>query len=134
MQDPNVHSTVPAFDTFDDMNVDLSVMDDLNLTDSEKEDLKRAASIPGLYCQGCGQCEKQCFAKLPIPDLMRAYMYTYGYRKPAMAQELVLSLGLPRHVCEDCGQCSVKCSIGFDVPHKIRDVARLRDVPTEFLV
>ena len=50
-----------------------------------------------------------------------------------MAQELVVSLGLPRHVCENCGQCAVKCSIGFDVSGKIRDVARLRDVPPEFL-
>jgi len=134
LQDPNVHATVPAFDTFDDMNVDLSVMDDLSLTDPEKEDLKRAASTAGLYCQGCGQCEKQCLAKLPIPDLMRAYMYTYGYRNLGLAQETILSLALPRRICEDCGSCPVKCSIGFDVPGKIRDVVRLREVPTEFIV
>jgi uncharacterized protein len=133
LQDSGVHATVPAFDTFEDMDIDLSVMEDLTLTESEREDLRRDASLPGLYCQGCGQCEKQCLARLPIPDLMRAYMYTYGYRKPAMAQELVVSLGLPHHVCEDCGQCPVKCSIGFDVSGKIRDVARLRDVPPEFM-
>jgi hypothetical protein len=108
-------------------------MEGLALTDSEKDYLQKEASIPGFYCQGCGQCVKQCFAKLPIPDLMRTYMYTYGYRKPAFAQELVVSLGLPRQVCEDCGQCPVKCSIGFEVPRKIRDVARLRDVPAEFI-
>ena len=133
LQDPNVHTTVPGFTTFEEMNVDLSVMEDLSLTDSEKEYLRKEASIAGLYCQGCGQCVKRCIAKLPIPDLMRAYMYTYGYRKPSIAQELVLSLGLPRHVCEDCGQCPVKCSIGFNVSSKIRDVVRLRDVPQEFI-
>jgi len=133
LQDSNVHATVPAFDTFEDMNVDLSVMDDLTLTDSEKEDLKRAASSAGLYCQGCGQCLGQCLAQLPIPDLMRAYMYTYGYRKPSIGQELVVSLGLPNHVCEDCGQCPVKCLNGWNVSHKIRDIVRLRDVPSEFI-
>jgi predicted aldo/keto reductase-like oxidoreductase len=133
LQDSNVHATVPAFDTFEDMNVDLSVMEDLTLTDSEKEDLKRAASTTGLYCQGCGQCVRQCIAKLPIPDLMRAYMYTYGYRKPSIGQELVVSLGLPNHVCEDCGQCPVKCLNGWNVSHKIRDIVRLRDVPSEFI-
>jgi predicted aldo/keto reductase-like oxidoreductase len=133
LQDPNVHTITPGISSFDHLNIDLAVMEDLSLTDSEKDYLQREASLPGLYCQGCGQCVKQCVAKFPIPDLMRAYMYTYGYRKPAMAQELVVSLGLPLHVCEDCGQCPVKCSIGFDVPGKIRDVARLRDVPPEFL-
>ena len=134
LQDPNVHTTIPGFTSFDHIDMDLAVMEDLTLIDSEKDYLQREASLPGLYCQGCGQCEKQCLARLPIPDLMRAYMYTYGYRKPAMAQELVVSLGLPRHVCEDCGQCPVKCSIGFDVSGKIRDVARLSDVPPEFMV
>jgi predicted aldo/keto reductase-like oxidoreductase len=133
LQDSNVHTTVPGFSTFDEMNIDLSVMRDLALTDSEKEFLKTASASPGLYCQGCGQCVKQCVAKLPIPDLMRAYMYTYGYRKPAVAQDLVVSLGLPRHVCEDCGTCPVQCSVGFDVPGKIKDVARLRHVPPEFI-
>ena len=134
LQDPNVHATVPAFDTFDDMNVDLSVMDDLTLTDPEKEDLKRAASTAGLFCQGCGQCLGQCLAQLPIPDLMRAYMYAYGYRQPALAKSLVVSLGLPRQVCGECSSCPVKCLNGWSVGGKIRDIVRLRDLPSEFLV
>ena len=133
LQDPHVHTVVPGISSYDHINIDLAIMEDLTLTDSEKDYLQREASLPGLYCQGCGQCVRQCVAKLPIPDLMRAYMYIYGYRKPAMAQELVVSLGLPSHVCEDCGTCPVKCSIGFDVSRKIRDVARLRDVPSEFI-
>jgi len=134
LQDQNVHTIVCGFTTFDQMNIDLAVMEDLSIKDSEKEYLQKEASIPGFYCQGCGQCVKQCFAKLPIPDLMRAYMYTYGYRKPAFAQELVTSLGLVRHVCEDCGQCPVKCTNKWNVSAKIRDVVRLREVPLEFLV
>jgi uncharacterized protein len=134
LQDPNVHATIPAFGTFEDMNVDLSVMDDLNLTDSEKEDLKRAASSAGLYCQGCGQCMRQCLAQLPIPDLMRAYMYAYGYRQPALAKNLVVSLDLPRQVCGECSSCPVECLNRWDVAGKIRDIVRLRDVPSGFLV
>jgi predicted aldo/keto reductase-like oxidoreductase len=133
LQDPNVHTIVPGFTTFEEMKIDLSVMEDLNLTDSEKESLRKEASLPGLYCQGCRQCLGQCPEKLPIPDLMRAYMYTYGYRNLALAQDLIVSLNLPNKVCEDCSSCPVKCSIGFNVPEKIRDVARLKDVPSEFI-
>ena len=133
LQNPNVHTTIPGFTTFDQMEVDLAVMEDLTLTDTDKKLLKTASATPGLYCQGCGQCVGGCVAKLPIPELMRAYMYTYGYKNLRLAQEIVTSLGLPRNICQDCGQCSVKCSIGFDVSGKIRDIARLRDVPKDFL-
>lgn len=134
LQDPNVHILVPGFTTFEEMNTDLAIMEDLTLTDSEKKDLQKEASIPGLYCQGCRQCLKQCPEHLPIPDLMRAYMYTYGYRNLVLAQDLLFSLNLPTQVCEDCSQCPVKCSIGFNVSSKIRDVVRLKDVPSEFFV
>jgi predicted aldo/keto reductase-like oxidoreductase len=133
LQSPHAHTIVPGYVTFEEMHVALSVMEDLALSDSEKKDLQKEASLPGLYCQGCRQCLGQCSEHLPIPDLMRAYMYTYDYRNLTHAQDLVLSLNLPNRVCEDCSQCSVKCSIGFDVPGKIRDVIRIREVPSEFI-
>ena len=134
LQDPNVSGTVPGFSTFEEMNIDLAVMENLALNDVEKEYLQKHASLPGLYCQQCGECLKQCPERLPIPDLMRAYMYAYGYRNVRTAYDLVTSLDLQGKICDDCGPCPVKCSIGFDVPGKIRDVARLREVPTEFIV
>ena len=133
LQDPNVSTIVPGFTTFDEMSIDIAVAENPLLTDPEKKDLEKVASVSGLYCQGCRECLGQCPEHLPIPDLMRAYMYTYAYRNVVHAQETVLSLNLPARVCEDCGQCPVKCSIGFNVSAKIRDVVRLREIPTEFL-
>ena len=133
LQDPNVHTIVPGFTTFDQMDVDLAVMEDVGLSDSEKKDLLQEASLPGLYCQGCRECLGQCVARLPIPDLMRAYMYVYDYRNLGMAQDLVVSLALPSRVCEDCSSCPVNCAVGFSVREKIRDIARLREIPSEFI-
>ncbi len=133
LQDPNVSTIVPGFTTFEEMDVDIAVAENPLLTNPEKKDLETVASASGLYCQGCRQCLGQCLEHLPIPDLMRAYMYTYGYRNLVHAQDLVLSLNLPQRVCEDCTSCPVKCSVGFNVPAKIRDVVRLREVPTEFI-
>ncbi len=133
LQDPNIHTTIPGFTTFEEMAIDLSVMEDLVLTHPEKEYLQKNAALRGFYCQGCRQCVKQCLLGLPIPDMMRAYMYTYAYRNLPLAQDTLLSLGLPQRICEDCGSCPVKCSVGFDVPKNIRDILRLRDVPEGFL-
>ena len=133
LQDPHVHTIVPGFTTFDQLEVDLAVMEDIRLNDAEKKDLQKEASLPGLYCQGCRVCLGQCVARLPIPDLMRAYMYVYDYRNLAMAQDLVLSLGLPSGVCGECTLCPVKCSIGFPVREKIRDIVRIREIPMEFI-
>jgi len=133
LQDPNVHTIVPGFTTFEEMNIDLAVAENPLLTDPEKKDLEKVASVSGLYCQGCRQCLGQCPEHLPIPDLMRAYMYTYAYRNLTHAQDLVISLNLPDRVCEDCTQCPVKCSVGFNVSRKIRDVVRLREIPSEFI-
>lgn len=134
LRDTNVHTVTLGFTTFDQITLDLSVMENPTLTDTEKRDLQVEASLPGLYCQGCGQCLKECLAKLPIPDLMRAYMYAYGYHQRALAQDLVVSLGLPRQICEGCSSCPVKCLNSWNVAGKIRDIVRLRDVPSEFLV
>jgi predicted aldo/keto reductase-like oxidoreductase len=134
LQDTNVHATVPGFSNFDEMNIDLAVMEDLSLTDAEMNDLKRENSYSGLYCQGCGQCLQQCKARLPIPDLMRAYMYVYGYRQPVLAHSLLASLELPQKVCDDCSSCQVVCQNGWKVSEKICDIVRLKDVPPGFLV
>ncbi|MFC1541150.1 aldo/keto reductase [Candidatus Latescibacterota bacterium] len=134
LQDSHVHATVPAFGNFEEMGVALSVMEDLKLTVSEKNYLKRVTSVSGLYCQGCGQCLQQCSAEIPIPDLMRAYMYAYGYHQPILAQSLIASLALPRNICEDCFSCPVVCLNEWNVVEKIRDIIRLRDVPSGFLV
>jgi predicted aldo/keto reductase-like oxidoreductase len=133
LQDPNVGTVVPGFTTFEEMNIDLAVAQDPTLTGSEKKDLQEMASVSGLYCQGCRQCLGQCPEHLPIPDLMRAYMYTYGYPNLTHAQELVLSLNLPDRVCEDCSDCVVTCPSGFNVSAKIQDVARLGEVPKAFV-
>ena len=133
LQDSNVSTVIAGFTAFEELNMDLGVLEDPTLTDNDKNDLQREASLPSNYCQGCQQCLGQCPEKLPIPDLMRAYMYTHDYRNLALAQDLVISLGLPNRVCEDCSQCTVRCASGFMVSAKIRDIVRLRDIPTTFV-
>jgi predicted aldo/keto reductase-like oxidoreductase len=86
LQDTNLHTAIPGFTTFDQMELDLSVMEDLTLTEQEYADLRLDEKTGGLYCQACGQCLPQCPRQLPIPDVMRSYMYAYGYGKTTPAE------------------------------------------------
>jgi len=133
LQDPHVATVICGFTTFDQMTLDLAILKDLTLTASEREQLRKASLAAGLYCQGCGACVGQCRQALPIPELMRAHMYLYGYRNLVAAQDLVLSLALPNTVCGDCGACPVACMNRWNVSERVRDVIRLRDVPTSFI-
>jgi len=133
LRDPNVHTSIPGFTTFEQLQDDLAVMREPAFTPAEGEKL-RDRKLAGLFCQGCEECLGPCPQHLPIPELMRGYMYGHAYKNREAAQSLLLALELPRMPCDDCDTCPVVCAKGFDVRERIRDIVRLRDVPREFLI
>jgi hypothetical protein len=66
--------------------------------------------------------------------LKDSFMYAHAYRNREAAQALLLELALPEFPCGDCGECPVRCAQGFDIRQRVRDIARLREVPREFLI
>jgi uncharacterized protein len=133
LQDENVTTAIPGNTNFDHLAMNVSVNTDLALTDEERGSLTLGTSQGGLYCQGCEKCTPNCPKGLPIPDLMRAYMYTYGYKQPEMAHALLTSLAIGDNPCSDCSRCTATCAKGFNVSDRIADVSRLTKVPVEFL-
>ncbi len=135
LKNENVHTTVPDCSTYDQLNQDLAVMANPELTEEEKQDLKPPSEelSSGLYCQQCNKCISQCPESIDIPTIMRSYMYAYGYKNLDFAQETLCSTGLRSFPCNDCSDCKVKCLMGFDVRSKILDIARLQDIPKDFI-
>jgi predicted aldo/keto reductase-like oxidoreductase len=133
LQDENVTTTIPGIINFDQLAQNVSVNEDLTMNDQERADVTMGKAEGGLYCQGCEHCVPDCPKHLPIPELMRAYMYTYGYSNVAMAHSLVSELGVSSNPCKDCSSCSATCVKGFHLSERITDVSRLVDVPAEFI-
>ena len=122
LNDKNVCTTIPGITTFDQMDLDFSVMKDLSLSDGEKRDLKMSSMLRGaFYCQQCRSCVATCPKKVEIPTLMRAYMYAEGYGNRIEAQctvdDLPAAYGL--NACRDCAACSAVCIHGKDIPHRL---------------
>jgi predicted aldo/keto reductase-like oxidoreductase len=135
LQDENIHTAIPSFKNNDQLFELMSVMEDLTLSPQEKADLKleQGSSSTGLFCSQCEECIPQCPADLDIPTLMRSYMYAYGYSSPIKARETLDQIKLSNIPCTSCDSCSVRCASGFDVKRKVTDIARIMDVPLEFL-
>jgi predicted aldo/keto reductase-like oxidoreductase len=133
LQNENIHTTIPGFTSFDQLEESFSVMEDLNLDQNDLNELFAENINDSLFCQGCKTCAGSCKKNLPVPDLMRAYMYTYGYRDHLKAQEVLFAENtVNSSFCSDCNDCTVNCAKGFDVAARITDVARLKEVPREF--
>ncbi len=133
LQDPNVTTAIPGFTTFEQIQDDLPVMSDVTLNEKEKADLLGPGQkVAGFYCQHCNRCLPQCPGNLPIPALMRGYMYAHAYKNFSAAQDLVASLQLPSTACQNCQTCPVRCSKGFDVAARIKNIIRIQDVPADW--
>jgi predicted aldo/keto reductase-like oxidoreductase len=133
LQDEHVTTAIPGNTNFDQLAMNAGINRDLKMTAQEEADLLVGKSQGSLYCQGCEHCVPNCPKGLPIPEIMRAYMYTYGYRDSRQAQDLLLSLNISNNPCAGCAQCSATCTKNFAISERITDVMRLTTVPEEFL-
>jgi predicted aldo/keto reductase-like oxidoreductase len=133
ISNPNVHTTIPGITAFDQLETDLGIMRDPTLTEQDKAGLIAGSDEPGLYCNACSNCVPGCPNSLPIPELMRAYMYAYGYHNAAMASELLGEVMAKADPCAGCTSCTAVCVRGFDIRKKITDITRLVNVPHDLL-
>ncbi len=133
LQNENICTAIPGFTAFEHMDESFSVMEKLKMSKQEEKDLEFAREYAGLYCNQCSVCAGQCKKGLPIPEIMRSYMYTYGYRDMNQAKTLLADMGVKNDPCSDCDSCTVSCVKNFAVADKIKKVSRLVDVPDEFI-
>jgi hypothetical protein len=133
LNNENIHTAIVTMRGYDDLDMFLPLLQDISISDDEKNSLQALKEKPGLYCYGCGQCLAQCPENLPVPDMMRACMYAYGYKNAHKAKRVVDQLSLSSELCSHCQTCMVNCLAGFDIKEKVRDIARLKDIPIGFL-
>ncbi|MDR3268242.1 MAG: aldo/keto reductase [Tannerella sp.] len=131
----NITTIIPGFSNFSELDECLAAVKNPEPTASEKEYLAMLCGQELLYCQQCGKCRDACVEQLPIPDMMRAYMYAYGYKNAGLSKETLLELNLPEQMCRSCSGkgCRVKCTSGFDVAAKIAAITPVLQIPDVFL-
>ena len=134
LKDPNICSIIPGYTTFDQIETDVEIMYDIELTPEEEAELQEGRKLTGLFCQGCGTCKGTCRNNLPVHDLMRAYMYAYGYPDLEKARYVLDTRNISTDPCKGCLSCTVQCARKFPVKERIEKISRLSGVPKDFIV
>jgi len=125
LNDQDVCTTIPGMTTFEQLDLNMGVMNDLTLTGEEQRDLQVAASMRGtLYCQNCRFCVPSCPQDVEVPKLMRAYMYAKGYGNYVQAGMTIAELpekqGLD--VCRECSQCTASCRRDINIGSRVKSL------------
>jgi predicted aldo/keto reductase-like oxidoreductase len=125
LNDENVSTTIPGMTTFEQLDLNMGVMNDLALTGEEQRDLDVAASMRGtLYCQNCRSCVSTCPSGVEIPKLMRSFMYVKGYGNYVQARTTIAELpenqGL--NVCRECSDCAASCRRDINIGSRIKSL------------
>jgi predicted aldo/keto reductase-like oxidoreductase len=117
VQDEHVHTTIPAFSSYDELREDLDVIRNPALTPAERSDLRlgETAGLTGVFCQQCGECVPQCPSGANVTVLMRAAMYATADSRPGRAQRLLRGCSPYDIPCTACARCRVRCRLGLDI-------------------
>jgi len=125
LNDENVSTTIPGMTTFEQLDLNMGVMNDLPLTGQEQRELQMAAAMRGtLFCQNCRTCVPTCPNNVAVPNLMRAYMYAAGYGNYIQARTTIAELPEKKglDVCRDCSDCQASCRRGINIGSRINSL------------
>jgi len=119
-----IHSAVPGFTTYDELEENIAVGRDLTLTPVEKKFLSdRNIKLAMAACVRCGECLASCPGGVDTPALMRAHMYL-RYPNVFQAKDTLASLPAGRGLdqCASCGSCQARCRGRVDIGKRIEQL------------
>jgi len=132
-QNKNITAAIPGLFSYDQLDECLEAAYNPELKEDDRRYLADLCNRELLYCQRCGQCKSQCPKQLPIPDMMRAYMYAFGYGRVQQSKDTLANLNLTPYACADCKTCVVQCASRFDVAKKIAAIMPLIQMQERFI-
>ena len=128
LNDENVCTAIPGMTTFEQLEFNFRVMNNLKSSEEEEREIQLASMLRGtFYCQNCRFCITTCPNKVEIPNLIRAYMYAEGYGNLIQAEmtveELPEQCGLK--VCQNCASCTASCQYGININDRLSSLLAL---------
>ena len=123
-----IATAIPGYTTFDQVETDFSVAYDLKLNPEESRFLENhSIRLTKSFCTHCGECINTCRKHVPVPDLMRTWMYAYQYGNLEQAINTASSFACPDGLspCVACDHCTATCPRGLPVTARIGELKKL---------
>ncbi len=125
MNNQYVHTAIPGYTNFDQMNENFSVVTDLNYTNEEKEYLSSHNVKTALgFCRGCTSCGSTCPQNVDIPTLMRVHMYASCYSDFRLARQTFDDIPVANSLdqCSSCSTCTAGCVNHVNIAENIEEL------------
>ena len=117
-----VTTVIPGMTTFDQLDLDWSVVPDLSYTDEERSFLAES-NLQGMlqFCQQCNECVPTCPKGVDVPTLMRTYMYAAQYANFTHARMTLDEIPARQSIfaCGSCTECTARCSNSINIARRI---------------
>jgi len=117
-----VTTIIPGITTFDQVDLDWSVVSDLSYTEEEQSFLaERDLQGSIQFCQQCKECLPTCPNGVDIPTLMRTHMYAAQYSNFTQARMTLDGIPARQGIanCGACAECTARCSSSINVAGRI---------------
>ncbi len=124
-----ITTAVPGFTNYQQLEQDIAVAYDLELT-KEEEDFFKSREIKlsiQSVCRHCGSCVGSCPQNADIPSLMRTHMYALSYGNPLMAKQTLSQIlpGKGLDNCKDCTECTGRCRYRVRIADRINELKEI---------
>lgn len=117
-----VTTIIPGMTTFDQLDLDWSVVSNLAYTDEERSYLTQR-NLQGMlqFCQQCRECVPTCPKGVDVPTLMRTYMYAAQYANFTQARMTLDGIPAGQSIsdCGTCTECAARCENSINIAGRI---------------
>ncbi|MEJ2238778.1 MAG: aldo/keto reductase [Gemmatimonadales bacterium] len=117
-----VTTIIPGVTTFDQLDLNWSVVSDLSYTAEERSFLGQR-DLQGMlqFCQQCNECVPTCPKGVDVPTLMRTYMYAAQYSNFTHARMTLDEIPARQSLsaCGSCAECTARCSNAISIAGRI---------------
>lgn len=113
---------IPGMDTKEQIDANLSILNDPTLSASQTKELQDIAdSLGSQFCRRCDYCAP-CPQKIDIPSMFILNGYFSRYNMSEWATNRYQSLKINAGDCLQCGQCELKCPYELPIMEMLKEV------------
>lgn len=118
-----VSVAIPGMDSVDQVRQNVSVLQDLNLTDEENIKIEEIRNSLGKkFCRRCEYC-LPCPVNINIPANFLLEGYYTRYNLKDWAKQRYTALDVKASDCIECGKCETKCPYDLPIREMLKEVS-----------